>query len=198
MHDPLIEKFITELQILPGIGARSARRMAMQLFTQPQAGQRLAQSMTETMSQVTQCSQCRNFTIQNPCAICHDSKRRQNSLCIVTTPQDLYAIEESRAYQGNYFILHHLLSPIDNIGVKELGIEQLKQCLAQESLEEVILALPYTVEGEITSSLIIKTAEAFNLSITRLSQGMPAGSDIAGMDNITLNYALSGRNNVTS
>lgn len=196
MYDPLIEKFIAELQTLPGVGMRSAKRMAMQLFADPRSGQRLASSMTEAMSKVNQCSQCRNYTTQNLCVLCADKRRIQTHLCIVTTPQDLYAIEESGAYRGAYFVLHHLLSPLDNIGTNELGIEKLKILLAQERIHEIILALPYTVEGEITASLIINTVEEFSLSITRLSQGMPAGSDIARMDNITLNYALSGRSTV--
>jgi recombination protein RecR len=197
MNDPIIEKLIAELQLLPSVGERSARRMAMRLFANPESGQRLAGSMTEAMQKVIKCPKCRNYTVQTPCLLCQDSKRLSNNLCIITTPQDLHTIEISGAYNGQYFVLHHLLSPIENIGISDLGINQLKSLFSQSNeISEVILALPYTVEGEITASLIISTIEPFEVPITRLSQGMPAGSDIAGMDNLTLNHALSQRTSV--
>ena len=191
MYDPVVEQLVSSLRNLPTIGQRSARRIAMQLCHDKAILQRLIEQFQCAEQQVKPCQQCRNFVSTPLCAICTDARRQTSLLCVVSQPQDVLAIEASGAFIGHYFVLHGLLSPLDGIGAEQLGIPQLEQRLAY--VEEMVLALPYTVEGEATASLLLDKAAEYQISVSKPAQGMPSGSEVASMDNATLSLALQQR-----
>lgn len=191
MLEPVIKQLVNDLRLLPGIGERSAYRMAILLFRKPESAKRLMRSLQSSIEHISPCTQCRNFTSQVHCSICKDDERQSNQLCVVSQPQDILAIENSGAYTGHYFVLHGLLSPLDDIGTDELGLPLLKQRLTK--ITEIVLALSLTVEGEATASLLTDIALQHGLEVTRLAQGIPMGGEVANMDNLTLCHALSER-----
>ena len=197
MHkiSPFVDNLIEAFQCLPGVGPKSARRMVLHLLEKDrEAGIVLAESLNQTLNNVGQCNECRIFSESETCIICNDNKRDVNTLCVVESVSDVFAIEESNQYRGKYFILHGHLSPIDSMGPKELGLDQLFHIVKDKELTEVILATNSTLEGEATAHFIFEgLKEIDSLKISRLARGVPLGGELEYVDGGTIMHALSGR-----
>ena len=192
---PLVDSLIEAFQCLPGVGPKSARRMVLHLLEKDrEAGKTLAESLTQTLLNVGQCRECRIFSEQDLCIICNDKKRDSTTLCVVETVSDVFAIEESHQYRGKYFILHGHLSPIDNMGPEELGLNQLLKTAKGNSFAEIILATNSTLEGEATANFIFEGLKGIEtLKLSRLARGVPLGGELEYVDGGTIMHALSGR-----
>lgn len=191
---PLIDQLINALRCLPSVGPKSAQRMAFQLLERDrESGLKLADALTQAMNDVQRCQQCRTFTEQTLCSICADSKRDPALICIVETPADVLALEQSASYRGQYFVLMGHLSPIDGIGPTEIGVTQLLERIEQGEIEEVILATNPTVEGEATAYYISEHVKALGVKVSRIAHGVPLGGELEYVDVGTLAHALSGR-----
>ena len=191
---PLLEQLIESLRCLPGIGPKSAQRMAMQLLTRGREnGRRLANCLTEAMDQIQHCEACRIFSETEKCEICASTHRDQTLLCIVENPIDVAAIEQTGSYRGKYFVLLGRLSPLDGIGPEEIGIAKLKAHFERGEIREVILATNPTVEGEATAHYLSELAKRANIKVTRIAHGVPIGSELEYIDSSTLAHAFAGR-----
>ena len=193
-HSPLIKQLIDSLRCLPGVGAKSAQRMAYHLLERDRnAARRLSHALHKASEEVGHCQTCRILTEYEQCDICQSPKRDRQVLCVVETPSDVYAIEQSASFQGNYFVLMGHLSPLDGIGPQELHLDQLKQRVEHETINEVILATNATVEGEATAYYIMQMLKPFTNKITRIAHGVPLGGELEYIDGSTLGHALNGR-----
>lgn len=191
---PTLDRLITALTCLPGVGRKSAQRMALNLIDRNrERAQELAGCLSEALATVRHCEQCRNFSDTPQCRLCSDDRRDDSLLCVVETPADVLAIEASGSYRGRYFVLLGKLSPIDGIGPDQLGLDLLKQRLQQESISEVILATNPTIEGEITARYIADMATEASVKTTRIAHGVPMGGELEYIDSSTLSRAFSGR-----
>ncbi len=191
---PLIDELITALRCLPGVGPKSAQRMAFQLLLQRRDGAaRLTRTLERALEQVGQCSQCRTLTEQTLCEVCANPRRNRALLCVVESPIDALALETAGSYQGLYYVLHGKLSPIDGIGPAEIGIPALFERLQQEPVEELIVATNATLEGEATAHYIADRARSLSIRCTRIAHGVPLGGELEYVDGGTLSHALSGR-----
>jgi recombination protein RecR len=194
MFSPLIDELMSSLRCLPGVGPKSAQRMALHLLERDRAGaERLSQSLHKAVEGVGRCTRCRTLTEQELCGICKNQRRDDALLCVVETPADVLAIESSGTYQGKYFVLQGHLSPIDGIGPEDIGIDQLIQLLQQEPITEVILATNPTVEGEATAYYISERAKHLNVTVSRIAHGVPLGGELEFIDGGTLAHAFSSR-----
>lgn len=194
MFSPLIDELMSSLRCLPGVGPKSAQRMALYLLERDREGAgRLAQSLVNAVEHVTRCQRCRTLTEQEFCGICTNSRRTDSLLCVVETPADVLAIEQSGTYQGKYFVLLGHLSPIDGIGPEDIGIDQLINLLQQEPISEVILATNPTVEGEATAFYISERAKNLNVTVSRIAHGVPLGGELEFIDGGTLSHAFASR-----
>jgi recombination protein RecR len=197
MFSPLIDEMMSALRCLPGVGPKSAQRMAMHLLERDRQGAaRLAKALSGAVEGVGHCSRCRTLTEQEVCSICDSLRRDETLLCVVETPADVLAIEQSGTYQGKYFILMGHLSPIDGIGPADIGIDQLLARLQEGKVKEVILATNPTVEGEATAHYIADHAKALAVSVSRIAHGVPLGGELEYIDGGTLAHALSSRRQV--
>ncbi len=193
-HSPLVQELIDAFVCLPGVGPRSAQRMAYYLLERNRAGgDRLAAAMSEAMSGVSACVQCRNFTDDTLCPVCRDQRRDTSLLCVVSSPADVLAIEQAQTFRGYYFVLKGQLSPLDGIGPEQLGLPLLNERLQQGDVEEIILATGTTVEGEATAHFIMDMASRCDVRATRLAQGVPMGGELEFVDGATLAQALKSR-----
>lgn len=191
---PLIKQLIEALQCLPGIGPKSAQRMALHLLERDRKGaERIVASLATALSEVGHCRSCRTLTELDYCSICADPKREKNILCVVESPADMLAIEQAGGYRGQYFILQGHLSPIDGIGPEEIGVDDLLAQLQQRAVEEMILATNPTVEGEATAHFIAQQAIALGVKVTRIAHGVPVGGELEYVDGGTLLHAFAGR-----
>lgn len=194
MQSPVINELIDAFKLLPTIGPKSAQRLAYYLLqNHQQEGHRLASAIESALEKVGHCQQCRNLSENDFCELCASASRQADQLCIVETPTDVVAIEQSGIYRGQYFVLMGHLSPIDGVGPDELGLPVLRERLAQGEIQELILATNPTVEGEATAHYIQRMAAAFNISVTRLAQGIPLGGELEYIDSGTLGQAFAGR-----
>ena len=194
MNDPLIEQLLQALRCLPGVGARTAQRMAVHLLERDRSGgERLAAVLAQSMREIRRCIRCRNFTSNEQCAICESTKRSNRQLCVVEAPADVLAIEQATGFSGLYFVLLGRLSPLDGIGPEQLGLELLEQRLRDEPIEEVIVATNSTVEGEATAHYIASLAEKHDIRMSRLAQGVPLGGELEHTDASTLAHAFAAR-----
>ncbi len=194
LFSPLIEQLIEALRCLPGVGPKSAQRMAFHLLERDrQGGLNLSETLRSAMEGVGNCEQCRTLCELELCHICANQKRDHSQLCIVETPSDVLAIELTASYSGVYFVLMGHLSPIDGIGPEEIGIDQLLARLKTEDVKEVILATNPTVEGEATAYYIAENIKALGITVTRIAHGVPLGGELEYVDGGTLAHALSGR-----
>ncbi|MFY1027628.1 recombination mediator RecR [Actinobacillus seminis] len=195
---PLLENLIENLRCLPGVGPKSAQRMAYYLLQRNRSGgMALAQALTEAMSKIGHCQHCRTFTEEDICNICNNP-RRQNSglLCVVEQPTDIQAIEQTGQFNGRYFVLMGHLSPLDAIGPREIGLDLLQQRLQNESFYEVILATNPTVEGEATANYIAELCHQYNVKVSRIAHGIPVGSELEMIDGTTLMHSFLGRREI--
>ncbi len=192
---PLIDELITHFKCLPGVGAKSAQRMAFQLLERNREGAlKLSKAIHDAMEHVRHCSQCRNFTEAALCDICSNPSRSENGiLCVVESPQDVIAIEQSSEFKGKYFVLMGHLSPIDGIGPNEIGIPELTELLQEHEISEVILATNFTVEGEATAHFLSDLCKSSNIKATRIARGVPMGGELEYIDGSTLSHAFQGR-----
>ena len=192
----IIDQLAEAFRCLPGVGPKTAQRMVLHLLERDRdGGKRLADRLNKAMDQVGHCQSCRNLSEQDLCDICSNSARDDSLLCIVETPADLLAIEQSASYRGYYFVLMGTLSPIDGIGPAELGIERLlTRC--QQGVKEVIIALGSTVEGEATSHYISEVAKPLGIELSRIAHGIPLGGELEFVDGGTLSHALQGRKRI--
>jgi len=191
---PLVDEMVKALCCLPGVGAKSAQRMTLHLLERDrQGGSRLSAVLENAMAHVTSCTLCRNLCETEVCAVCHDSSRDNELLCVVETPADLVSIEQAGGYRGKYFVLSGRLSPIDGVGPDELGIDLLMQRLKTENLSEVIVATNPTVEGEATAHYLIDQIKSVGVTVSRIAHGVPMGGELEYIDSGTLAYALEGR-----
>ena len=191
-----LDKLIDALCCLPGVGQKSAQRMALYLIDKNREGaRRIAETLSQSLDEVKHCDLCRNFSDQSQCSLCNNPKRRTDILCVVETPADVMAIESSGSFQGRYFVLFGKLSPLDGVGPDELGIDLLQQRFKDESIEEVILATNPTVEGEITAQFIADLAKNHGIKTSQIAHGVPMGGELEYIDSGTLMRAFSGRQN---
>lgn len=195
MFGKIIDELIDALRCLPGVGPKSAQRMALHLLERDRlTASRLAKAIAEAAEKVGRCQSCRIFSESTECEICSNPRRDQAQLCVVETPADLFAIEQSGSYRGRYFVLLGHLSPIDGIGPDEIGIDQLLQRLNDEEIEELILATNLTVEGEATAHFISERALSLGVAVSRIAHGVPLGGELEYVDGSTLLHAFSSRN----
>ena len=183
---------------LPGVGSKTAQRFVYHLLERNrEGGLDLAKALVDAMEHVKHCSSCRTLSEKTLCNICANDVRDSAQLCVVETPIDIHAIEQSGVYKGKYFVLSGYLSPIDGIGAAELGLDELEQKLRDQKVEEIILATNATVEGEVTAHYISNMAKQFDIQITRIAHGIPIGGELEYADINTIAHALSGRKNYT-
>lgn len=189
-----LEVLIERLRALPGVGRRSAQRMAFQLLERdrPQA-RALAEGLLEALEKINNCDICQTLTEETVCEICADPARDERALCIVATPTDQWAIEATGTYRGRYFVLHGQLSPIDGVTPEDLAIPQLLEGLKAGAVEEVILATNATVEGEATAHYLREALRPLGVQVSRLAQGVPLGGELEFVDGGTLGRAFAGR-----
>jgi recombination protein RecR len=192
---PSIDGLIQSLQILPGVGPRSAQRMAFALLEQKRSqAADLADKLQHALTHVRHCNLCRNFAETELCPVCESPKRRgKGVICVVETPADAAAIEQTGQFFGCYFVLMGHLSPLDGIGPSELGLDQLSQRLEDESISELILATNPTVEGEATAFYIADMAKQKGVLVSRIAHGVPVGGELDSVDGTTLSHSFLGR-----
>ena len=178
----------------PSIGPKSAQRMALYLLKMPFGEvERFSKLMIEAKEKIKYCSVCFNMSESNPCEICSNEKRDKKTICVVAETKDLMAIEKTGEYSGVYHVLSGVISPMEGVGVNDLRIKELVSRVANSEIDEIILALNPTVEGEATSLYLNKILKQFNVKITRIAQGLPIGSDLEYADDITISKAIEGR-----
>lgn len=191
---PLTQQLIDALTCLPGVGPKSAQRMALHLLDRDrQKATRLAEVLGKAMSQIGRCQQCRNFTENPVCHLCAQTSRDPALLCVVETPADVIAIEQAGMFRGFYFLLLGHLSPIDGIGPDDIGIPVLDERLGQGEVKELIIATGTTVEGEATAHFISVLARKHGVVASRIAHGVPMGGELEYVDSNTLSLALRGR-----
>ncbi|MBT3868057.1 MAG: recombination protein RecR [Gammaproteobacteria bacterium] len=192
----LIEQVIDAFRCLPGVGPKSAQRMLLHLLERDREGGRhLARILSEAIEKIGHCKSCRNLTEAELCEICSDGNRGSTIMCVVEAPSDVIAIEQSLSYRGQYFVLMGTLSPIDGRGPDEIGIDHLiRRC--GSGIQEIILAVSSTVEGEATAHYIAEALKPLNITISRLAQGIPLGGELEYVDGGTLSHAFEGRKSI--
>lgn len=191
---PSLENLIDALRCLPSVGPKSAQRMTLHLLERDrEAALELADALREAVEKVGHCSLCRNFTELKVCEICCDPRRDKSLVCVVETPADVLAVEQSASFRGLYFVLMGHLSPIDGIGPAEIGLEAFQQRVIDEGIEEVILATNPTVEGEATAYYLTEMLLPVGVRVSRIAHGVPLGGELEYVDGSTLAHALSGR-----
>ena len=191
---PVLAQLIDALRCLPGVGPKSAQRMSMHLLERDRAGAlALAEALRVAMDRIDHCSLCRNFSEHDVCEICSDPRRDRQTICVLETPADVLAVEQSGSYRGLYFVLMGHLSPIDGIGPAEIGLDRFQQRVIDEGITEVILATNPTVEGEATAYYLSDMLLPRGIRVSRIAHGVPLGGELEYVDGNTLAHAFSGR-----
>lgn len=194
MPNSLLDRLIEDLRCLPGVGPKSAQRMAFQLLERDRdGGRRLATTLTEAMDRIGHCRRCRNYAQDDLCQVCASPSRDRQLVCVVESPIDLAAIEQATGYRGDYFVLHGRLSAIDGRGPRELGLDLLAARLADDGVTELIVATNPTVEGEATAHYLAELARQFDVRASRLAHGVPLGGELEFIDRGTLALAFGSR-----
>ncbi|GAB4352563.1 MAG: recombination mediator RecR [Methylohalobius sp. ZOD2] len=189
-----LQRLMQALRCLPGVGPKSAQRMAFHLLQHDHEGaRRLVERLDEALKKIRRCRSCRTLTELETCRICADPGRDRSQLCVVETPADVFAIDRATVYKGLYFVLHGRLSPLDGIGPEELGLDLLEKRLAEGEVKELILATNSTVEGEASAYYIADLARRFEISVSRIAYGVPVGGELEYLDANTLVHAFQGR-----
>jgi len=190
MFDELVEAFCC----LPGVGKKSAQRMSLHLLERDREGaKRLADTIDKAMRKIGHCASCRNFTEHELCHICQNPKRDAGTICVVETPADVLAIENSASFSGRYFVLMGHLSPLDGLGPKELGLDILSAKIAIGKILEIILATNTTIEGEVTAEYIRELARPHAIKVSRIAYGVPLDGELGYVDQGTISHALADR-----
>ncbi len=194
MFTPSFDQLVQRLRVLPGIGPKSAQRMALHLLSRNRSGAlELAHALEQAMQTVRQCTVCRSLSDEDVCNICQSKQRDERLLCVVESPADVAAIEHSGSFRGRYFVLGGHLSPLDGIGPDEIGVPQLLARLNHEPIEEVVLATNATVEGQATAHYLQEVTKYLPVRMTRIAQGVPQGGELEYVDSHTLSQALQYR-----
>ena len=192
-----MSKLINELAKLPGIGPKTAQRLAFHLFESPRDDVvKLATSMVEAKETLKFCDVCGHLTENSPCELCQDETRDHKSLCVVEEPKDVIALEKTREFKGIYHVLHGALSPLEGIGPEELTIKKLLERLQTGKINEVILACDPDMEGEATALYLARIIKPLQIKVTRLARGLPIGGDLEYIDEVTLGKAIEGRQEI--
>lgn len=193
-YSPLLRQLVDAFTCLPGVGQKSAQRMAFHLLQRNRDGARvLAESLARAVESIGSCARCRMLSEEELCGFCRSERRDASLLCVVETPADLLAIEQSGVYRGRYFVLMGHLSPIDGIGPAELGLDLLEQRLGEGDIEELVLATGVTVEGDATAHLLAQIAQRHGVRASRIAYGVPVGGELEFIDSGTLSRAFTGR-----
>lgn len=193
----LIGQLIETLRCLPGVGPKSAQRMAYHLLEHDrEGGRQLADALNQAMERVGNCRECRTLSEEERCPLCANERRDRSLLCVVESPADVQALEQSTGYQGLYFVLMGHLSPLDGIGPEALGLDLLESRLAAGEIRELILATNPTVEGEATAHFVSEMAHARGIRSTRIAHGVPMGGELEYIDSGTLSHAFAGRQEI--
>ena len=194
---PLLTRLVAQLKRMPGVGEKSAQRMAMHfLRAAPEEVEELAATLRQVKEKVGLCATCGNVSEEPLCVICTDDRRSDDRICVVEQPQDVYMLERTGTFRGRYLVLHGVLSPMDGIGPEELRLDSLRQRAEAARTEEVIVATNPTVEGEATALYVSQLLEGLETRVTRLARGMPVGGSIEYLDEATLGRALEGRREI--
>ncbi|MHB1398755.1 MAG: recombination mediator RecR [Trichloromonadaceae bacterium] len=194
---PSFARLVVALGKLPGIGQKTATRLAFFILRQsPAEAEALAVAIRELQEKTRFCSRCFHLTEADPCSLCTDPARDERLLCVVEQPQDLLAVERSRSFRGRYHVLQGALSPLDGIGPEQLRIKELLVRLQDHSVEEVVVATNFSVEGEATALYLARLLHPLGLRVTRLAHGIPLGSDLEYIDEATVNRAVEGRREI--
>ena len=192
--EPSLNALIDALRRLPGVGVKSAQRMAFHLLQHDRDGaQKLAQALLGAVAKVQHCQRCHTFSETPVCAVCSDAARDTGQLCVVETPADQAALERTGSYRGLYFVLMGRLSPLDGVGVRDIGVAELLERAADPAVQEVILALGFSTEGEATAHALGQALRARGGHVTRLARGVPVGSELEYVDLSTIAHAMSDR-----
>ena len=192
-----LDELIQALRVLPGVGPRSAQRMAYHLLQNDRpGGERLARALGEALATVRRCQRCNNFSEEEVCALCRSPRRDPAALCVVETPADLAMVEQTLSYSGMYFVLMGRLSPLDGIGPRDIGLDRLLERAADGELREVILATNFTNEGEATAHYIAEMLRTRDIKVSRIARGVPLGGELEYVDAGTLSQALLERREI--
>ena len=190
---PSVARLIGELNKLPGVGPKSAQRLAYHLIRMPDAAEALADAVIGVKERVFFCSQCQNLTDIDPCTICSDPRRDQSQVCVVEGPLDILAVERTNCYRGLYHVLHGVISPMNGVGPEELKLKELASRLHESGIQEIIIATNPTLEGEATAMYIQRNVSPLGARVTHLARGLPVGGDLEYADQTTLTRAFQGR-----
>lgn len=189
-----LEKLIEQFQRLPGVGHKSAQRLAFYLLSLPKGGaEEFAQTILDARNSIHTCKVCQNLTEGELCPICADSRRDTSTICVVADPKDLIAIERTREYHGLYHVLHGVISPLNDVGPEQLRIKELLHRVAENPVKEIIMATNPDMEGETTALYLTRLLKPFQVKVTRLAYGVPVGGHLEFSDEVTLARALEGR-----
>ena len=189
-----LERLVEALRVLPGVGPRSAQRMAYHLLQRDRNGaEQLARALTDALSRVRHCALCNNYTEDEICALCRSPRRDRTQLCVVETPADLAMVEQTSAYAGMYFVLMGRLSPLDGVGPRDIGLEKLLARATAGEVTEVVLATNFTNEGEATAHYIAELLRSRSVRVSRIARGVPLGGELEYVDAGTLSQALLDR-----
>ena len=192
-----LARLIEYFQKLPGIGPKSAQRMAFQVLKMPsEEVEKFATALVDAKSTIKYCDICFNISADNPCEICSNPKRDKTTICVVCEAKDLIAIEKTNEYKGVYHVLQGMISPLDGIGPEDLRLRELVERVAKNDIKEIILALNPSVEGEATSMYLARILKPFNVKISRIAFGLPIGGELEYVDELTLTRAIEGRREV--
>ena len=192
-----LTRLIHHLMQLPGIGPKSAVRIAFHILNMPeQSVKDMAEVLIQARNNIAMCKLCSNLSEQEVCSICNDPNRNKNIICVVESPRDVNAIESTHEYNGLYHVLHGVISPLENVGPEELHVHELLERIDQETINEVIIATSPSVEGEATAMFLARLIKPLDIRVTRIAYGIPMGSDLETVDEITLGKALQGRREI--
>ncbi len=196
-NEGLLFELVSAFKVLPGVGEKTAQRMAFHLLEKNREGaKKLAGLINQSVIEISNCEICRDLTENRICRICSSEKRDQEIICVVENPSDVIAIEKSGSYRGRYFVLMGRLSPIDGVGPSELGVPKLLDLIKSGNIKEIILATSSTVEGDATSFYIKDNVKSDEIIVTRIAYGVPMGGELEYVDNTTLGRAISGRREI--
>lgn len=196
IEQTLLEQLVEALRVMPGIGKKSAQRIAHQLLQRNRDGAKhLSKILAEAMDQIGHCQRCRTYTENDLCHLCESTKRDDSTICVVENPSDVDSLEEAN-YRGRYFVLLGHLSPLDGIGPDDIGLNIFKELIQNDELKEVILATSTTVEGEATAHFISEMVKARGKQVTRIAHGVPMGGELEYANSLTIAHALDGRREI--